>query len=234
MDLTEFLVVIPARKGSKGIPGKNHKDFNGKPLFQYTLDFALKNFASHQIYVSTNDEIIQELAENCGIDVPILRSDALSTDQTGMQAVLLDVIEKQEAIGKQYQGIILLQPTSPFRRSEDLEAMSLLFDPSVDMVVSVCRSKENPYFNLFELSEKGFLFKSKEGNHSTRQEAPQVFAFNGSMYFIQVKSLKEKSISCFDKIKMFEMTQEFSIDLDEPIDWEFAEFLLKNKKVHVD
>jgi len=233
MDLTQFLVVIPARKGSKGIPGKNRKLLNGKPLIQYTFDFALENFERSQIYVSTDDEVIRQLAEQNRIMTPELRPSQLATDQTSMQDVLKYIIAKQEAVGNLYQGIILLQPTSPFRRPQDLVEMMNLFNDSVEMVVSVKESKLNPYFNLFEENERGFLQKSKNSTAVNRQGAPQVFAYNGSIYLIRVDSLKATNISDFSKVRKCVMPTEFSVDIDDPLDWEFAEFLIHNKRFDI-
>lgn len=234
MDLTQFLVVIPARKGSKGIPGKNRKLLNGKPLIQYSIDFALENFNRTQIYLSTDDEVILQIAEQNGIIATELRPSHLATDQASMQDVLRYVIEKQEAVGFNYQGIILLQPTSPFRRSKDLIAMLNLFDDSVDMVVSVKESKLNPYFNLFEENEEGFMRKSKNSTALNRQGAPKVFAYNGCIYLLKINALKSTKISEFTRVKKYVMSTEFSIDLDDSIDWEFAEYLIHHKRFDLD
>ena len=229
MDLTQFLVVIPARKGSKGIPGKNRKLLNGKPLIQYSIDFALENFDRTQIYLSTDDEVILQIAEQNGIMATELRPTHLATDQASMQEVLKYIITKQEAVGNNYQGLILLQPTSPFRRSLDLIAMLKLFDDSVEMVVSVKESKLNPYFNLFEENEEGFMLKSKNSTALNRQESPKVYAYNGSIYLLKINALKSTNISDFTKVRKFIMPIEFSVDIDDSIDWEFAEYLIHSK-----
>ena len=229
MDLTQFLVVIPARKGSKGIPGKNRKLLNGKPLIQYSIDFALENFDRTQIYLSTDDEVILQIAEQNGIMATELRPSHLATDQASMQEVLKYIITIQEAVGNNYRGIVLLQPTSPFRRSLDLIAMLKLFDDSVEMVVSVKESKLNPYFNLFEENEEGFMLKSKNSTALNRQESPKVYAYNGSIYLLKINALKSTNISDFTKVRKFIMPTEFSVDIDDSIDWEFAEYLIHSK-----
>ena len=229
MDLTQFLVVIPARKGSKGIPGKNRKLLNGKPLIQYSIDFALENFDRTQIYLSTDDEVILQIAEQNGIMATELRPSHLATDQASMQEVLKYIITKQEAVGNNYQGLILLQPTSPFRRSLDLIAMLKLFDDSVEMVVSVKESKLNPYFNLFEENEEGFMQKTKNNTALNIQESPKVYAYNGSIYLLKINALKSTNISDFTKVRKFIMPIEFSVDIDDSIDWEFAEYLIHSK-----
>jgi CMP-N,N'-diacetyllegionaminic acid synthase len=234
MDLTQFLVVIPARKGSKGIPGKNRKLLNGKPLIQYSIDFALENFEHSQIYVSTDDEVILQIAEQNGIMVQELRPSHLATDQTSMQEVLKYIIAKQEAVGNHYGGIVLLQPTSPFRRPQDLVEMMNLFNDSIEMVVSVKESKLNPYFNLFEENEVGFLQKSKTSSTLNRQESPKVYAYNGSIYLLKINALKSTNISDFTKVKKFVMSTELSIDIDDSLDWGFAEYLIHHKRFDLD
>ena len=97
------------------------------------------------------------------------------------------------------------------------------------MVVSVKISKENPYFTLFEENKEGFIIKSKEGNFDTRQDCPPVYAFNGSMYLINVKSIKKTKITDFKNLKIIVMPEERSVDIDTLADWALAEFYLKNE-----
>jgi CMP-N,N'-diacetyllegionaminic acid synthase len=102
------------------------------------------------------------------------------------------------------------------------------YDNNIDMVVSVKLAKENPYFTLYEETQQGLLHKSKEGNFERRQDSPLVYAFNGSMYLINVKSIKKSKLSEFDKIRKIIMPEERSVDIDTPADWALAEFYLNN------
>jgi N-acylneuraminate cytidylyltransferase len=220
------LVIIPARSGSKGIPGKNVKTLGDKPLIQYTIEAALSIFNKEDILVSTDGEEIKVVAENCGLDVPFLRPDHLSTDTATSQDVILHAIEFMESTGKKYDTVLLLQPTSPFRNSEHIQEALNLFDSQTEMVVSVRLPEENPYYTLFEETEDGFLRRSKESEFTRRQDCPKVYAYNGAIYVIGVDALKTKAIAQFNKVKKYEMSDLHSIDLDTPLDWDLAEIVL--------
>ncbi len=220
------LVIIPARAGSKGIPGKNIKVLGDKPLIQYTIDAAVSVFDKEDILVSTDGEEIKAVAEECGLNVPFLRPDNLSSDTATSQDVILHGIDYMEKQGKSYNTVVLLQPTSPFRNSEHIKAAIALFDDEIDMVVSVKVPEENPYYTLFEESENGFLRRSKDGEFTRRQDCPSVYAYNGAIYVMRIDALKTKSIAEFDKVRKYEMSDLHSIDLDTPLDWDLAEIVL--------
>ena len=227
----DALIVIPARGGSKGIPQKNIKLLGGKPLIYYTIEAAREVFSDEQICVSTDSQEIKEIVEKTGLKVPFLRPAELASDNAGTYEVLLHAIKHYEIRGRYFDNLVLLQPTSPFRKREHILEALQLYKSDIDMVVSVCKSEGNPYFNLFELNENGFLEKSKEGKYSRRQDCPKVWKLNGSIYIMNVKSLQVKHLSEFTKITMYEMPVNYSLDIDEPVDWDFAEFMLA-KKIH--
>lgn len=229
MNLKEVLVVIPARKGSKGIPGKNKKLLNGKPLIAYTIEAALGIFEKEQICISTDDEDIVQLAESYGISVPFLRPAELSTDTAGSQEVLIHAYEFYREKGFDAAVVCLLQVTSPFRTTKHISEATNAYSTNCDMLVSVVESKANPYFNLMEESSEGFLEKSKVGNFKTRQEAPKVYELNGAIYFINTTSLTKQPISTFTKVLKYVMPSAASVDLDLPEDWEYAAYLLQKK-----
>jgi CMP-N,N'-diacetyllegionaminic acid synthase len=224
------LFIIPARGGSKGIPGKNIKELAGKPLIHYSLEFARLFAPDEEICVTTDSRAIADSVLTIRYEVPFLRPSHLATDQAGTFDVLNHALEYYEKMGKRYEAIVLLQPTSPFRKSHHFEEAWKLFEQSsVDMVVSVKASSANPYFNLFEEGKDGLLHISKgDGRILRRQEAPVTYEFNGSIYIISSASLKQKkSMSAFDRIVKYVMSEEFSIDLDTPADWSYAEFMCK-------
>lgn len=221
------IVVIPARGGSKGIPGKNRKVLAGKPLIHYSIEAAQEIFSNEQIIVSTDDVEIKSCAEETGISVPFLRPAELATDTSGSYEVLLHAVAFEESRGNIPEVLILLQPTSPFRNSEHINEALKLYNSEIDMVVSVVEAKANPYYNLFEEDTNGFLQKSKAGDYTRRQDCPKVWEYNGAIYIINVRSLKEKSLGSFAKIIKFEMDEFSSHDLDTQFDWMIAETLLK-------
>ncbi|MFZ9028988.1 MAG: cytidylyltransferase domain-containing protein, partial [Crocinitomicaceae bacterium] len=178
------------------------------------------------ILVSTDGEEIIAVAEKCGLNVPFLRPENLSSDTATSQDVILHAIDYMEKQGKSYNTVVLLQPTSPFRTSEHIKAALALFDDETDMVVSVKVPEENPYYTMFEEGENGFLQLSKEGVFTRRQDCPNVYAYNGAIYVMSIESLKTKPIAEFDKVKKYEMSDLHSIDLDTPLDWDLAEIVL--------
>lgn len=220
------LVIIPARGGSKGIPGKNIKPLGGKPLIEYTIEAALSAFSSEQIVVSTDDTSIQRVAENCGIPVPKLRPAHLATDTATSQDVILHCMQDAANSNFEFNTVVLLQPTSPFRTGHHIEEAVKLYDQNLDMVVSVHESDANPYYSLFEENDEQFLEPSKVGSFTRRQDCPKVYEYNGAIYVMNPESLKKKAINKFERIRKYEMEKRYSIDLDTTFDWELAEFLL--------
>ena len=226
IDLTNTLVIIPARKGSKGIPGKNKKVLAGKPLIEYTIEAALGVFPSEKICLSTDDIDILKIGLKHGIDQKILRPISLSTDNTSAREVILHEVYH---CGRDVETIIYLQPTSPMRKASHIrEALDIYNSNEADMVVSVSRSKSNPYFNMFEENKDGFLTLSKQANIISRQHSPEVFEYNGAIYIINCKKLKSHPLSEFKKVKKYLMTRENSIDIDDNLDWITAETLITN------
>lgn len=223
------LVVIPARGGSKGVPGKNIKLLNGKPLIQYTIDVAKKIVPIDDICVTTDDPNIIDIARDCGLIVPFTRPAHLATDESGTYEVLLHALAYYESIGNKYDVIILLQPTSPFRRVQDVMQALQLYEDNLDMIVSVNEATTNPYYNSFEEDSEGFLYVSKgDGRYERRQDVPKVWEYNGAIYVINTESLKKENISYFKKVKKSVMDKKYSIDIDSSIDWLLAEALIKN------
>jgi len=225
------LVVIPARGGSKGLPGKNIKLLNGKPLIYYTIEAARDVFADNIICVSTDSDQIVKVVEQTGLKVPFRRPAELATDTASSQDVLLHAIKYYQQHGYEPSVIILLQPTSPFRTSKHIKEALKLYNKSLDMVVSVKKTKSNPYFNLFEETEKGYLAKSKEGDFIRRQDCPNVWEYNGAIYVINVASIKLHKLHKFNTVKKYIMNAKESIDIDDDIDWLIANVLINSKHV---
>jgi N-acylneuraminate cytidylyltransferase len=226
------IFLIPARGGSKGLPGKNIKPLNGVPLIFYSIDVARKFTNDSNICVSTDDTNIKNLVEKGrNLKVPFLRPSELATDSAGTYEVLIHALDFYEMqMNKKYDAIVLLQPTSPFRTKKDVENALQLFNPNQhDMVVSVLETKANPYFTLFEENQKGFLQPSKKSNYTRRQDCPKVYEYNGAVYIINVKSLRDMKINEFTRIKKSLMDKENSLDIDTPFDWEIAEYFTKKR-----
>lgn len=225
-------MVIPARGGSKGIPYKNIKLLNGKPLICYSIDVARQFTTDENICVTTDDDKIIEVVENHGLKVPFKRPDYLATDTCGSNEVIQHAWRFFKDQGKHYDAILLLQPTSPFRKIEFLNEAVALYDESIDMVTSVKQSACNPYYDGFEENEEGLLVISKgDGTIERRQDAPKVWQQNGSLYVINPNSLIERGLAGFTRIRKYPMSELYSIDIDTPFDWQVAELVLKEKLI---
>ena len=221
------LVIIPARGGSKGIPGKNIKMLGDRPLIQYTIDAAREIFSDKVICVSTDDLEIKKVVESIGLEIPFLRPSELATDTAGTQEVLIHAINFYDAQGYNPDIIILLQATSPFRTGTQIREAMQIFDNTCEMVVSVKETKVNPYYLLYEENLDGWLEKSKKGSFITRQECPPVYELNGAIYITTVEILKQNSITNFTRIRKYVMDEFTSIDIDNQIDWELARIILE-------
>ncbi|UXX81340.1 acylneuraminate cytidylyltransferase family protein [Reichenbachiella carrageenanivorans] len=220
------LVIIPARSGSRGIPGKNIKLLKGKPLIQYTIEAARAVFNDDEIIVSTDSEEIKKVVETIGLKVPFLRPQKFSTDTSSSKEVIdhaLSFYEKHNAIS--IEQIILLQPTSPFRNANHIKEALAIYSRDLDMVVSVKETDSNPYYVLFEEDENNMLIKSKEGNFIRRQDCPKVWEYNGAIYIINATTFKKDGFN-LQKKKKYIMSELDSVDIDTYLDWKIAECLI--------
>lgn len=224
----KILTLIPARRDSKGIPGKNWKLLCNKPLIGYSIQTALAVSNKEDICISTNSPEIVELANfEYGLTVPFVRPEELSTDESPTRLTILHALEYyKNAKGIEYDAVLLLQTTSPFRKPKFVEECIELFQKeTVEMVVSVNESELNPYYNLYSEDENGYIKRAINSNYTRRQECPPVYLINGSIYVIDAKSIKSKEIHEFEKVIKYIMPSEFKVDLDSPKDWALAEFM---------
>lgn len=229
----DILVIIPARGGSKGIPGKNIKPLLGKPLIEYSIDVARMIVPDEHICVTTDSEDIIRVVENYGLLVPFKRPAELATDHCGSNEVLQHALHFYMGHSFSPRVVLLLQPTSPFRKKEFLDEALSLYENTMDMVVSVKETSANPYYNCYEEDENGLLQRSKKADYPIhrRQDAPHAYEYNGSIYVINPKSLIEKGMSAFTNVRKYVMDDIYSIDLDTMFDWKMAELVLQEKLV---
>lgn len=225
-----ILAVIPARGGSKGVPRKNIKLLNGIPLIGYTIKAALSIFSKDNICVSTDSIEIKQVAESFGIDVPFIRPEKLSSDTATSQDVLLHALKYYKTLNREFDAIVLLQPTSPLRNTSQIKEAIELYSEDVDMIVSVCETKSNPYYVLFEENRDGYLIRSKQGKFTRRQDCPKVWEINGAIYVINVKKMQKMLISEFQNLIKYEMNERSSIDIDSHLDFKIAEEIIKNNQ----
>lgn len=222
----KILTIIPARGGSKGIPRKNIKSFAGKPLIYYTIDCARAICADEDICVSTDDDEIIQVVEDYGLKVPFKRPDELATDTAGTYEVLLHALDYYEKQERNYDVVMLLQNTSPFRTSEHVKGALKLYTPDVDMVVSVKECAANPYYCVFEENQDGYLHVCKgDGTIFRRQDAPKVYEYNGAIYIMNAETLKSTHMHKMQKRVKYLMDERSSFDLDTMFDWTMAEMM---------
>lgn len=220
------LYIIPARGGSKGIPRKNIKALCGRPLIAYTIDaaFAASETLGGHILLSTDDAEIADVARSLGLEVEYMRPAELATDTSGSRELMLDAMDWADAHAIAYDCVVLLQPTSPLRTAADIVDAAALYSDAVDMVVSVCPSDANPYYNLFETDADGTLHVCKgDGLFTRRQDAPPVLQYNGAVYIINPASLRALPLGAFPRRIPYLMPLSRSIDLDTEADWARAE-----------
>lgn len=209
----KVLAVIPARGGSKGIPRKNIINFRGKPLLQWSIDVAKKSKNITDVVITSDDDEILEYSNKTKDVICLKRPKELALDNSRTEPVLVHVLE---TINKNYDYLILLQPTSPLRTSEDIDfSFSSLLSSNANSLISVCDLEHHPY-KSFKVDENGFLqgIINNEFPFFPRQKLPEVYKPNGAIYIISVfEFLKNKSLFT-DKTIHFRMSKEKSLDID--------------------
>lgn len=234
------LITICARGGSKGIPGKNVKLINGKPLIYYTLkiaeEFALIN-QNTKIYLSTDSLSIKEVVVDLpfdSINTDYIRPTHLATDSAGKLDAIKDVLKYAEAKNNlTFDYILDLDVTSPLRTIMDIvNAFNKLKQVSDALnIFSVNPANRNPYFNMVELDNDGFAILSKNGNFLTRQSAPKVYDMNASFYIYKSRFFKMNKNSAITNKSLIYLMDHICFDLDHPVDFLFMDYLLQNSKL---
>jgi len=228
------LFLITARGGSKGVPGKNIKSLEGKPLIGYSIDVARKFAKDEFICVSSDDENIISTVENYGLKVPFKRPAELATDTAGSYEVVLHALNfyrNKHSIDK----IVLLQPTSPFRLVKHVKEALDQYSKDLDMMIGVKETHANPYSLLYIENNQGYLEKIIKGpEHERRQDLPTVYEINGALYIYNAASFEKQKPGEFKKVKHYLMPHLNSVDIDTPLDWAWAEFLLEKKLIQLD
>ena len=218
------LALIPARGGSKGIPRKNIRLIAGKPLIAWTIEAALRSGLLDAVVVSTDDAEIAEVARQAGAQVPFLRPAALAQDNTpGIDPVL-------HALGALpgYGAVLLLQPTSPLRSTADIDAcLHLAHGRRAVSVVSVSEPDAHPHWTYHLGADETLQPFVDAAPVARRQDLPPVFALNGALYYAQTDWLLRGERLVAPETLAYRMPRERAVDIDTPLDWQFAELLLK-------
>tara|TARA_B110000971_G_scaffold142216_1_gene145382 strand:- start:1931 stop:2620 length:690 start_codon:yes stop_codon:yes gene_type:complete len=224
----KYLAVILARGGSKRLPRKNLRKLNGKPLIAHSILSSLKCQYLDEIIVSSDDKEILKVSQKYGAKI-IKRPKYLASDKAKTFYAVKHVVENSS----NFDYVVLLQPTSPFRNEKHIhDAINLLEKKNADAIVSVCKTEHNPLWSNIlpkNFSMKGFLKNNILNKRS--QDLKNYYRLNGAIYICKINSfLKEKSFFLQKKIYAFEMPQEDSIDIDTEFDFKMAmNYINKNK-----
>lgn len=229
-----ILAIIPARGGSKGVPGKNIKLLNRKPLLAYTSEIALKSKYFKEVILSTEDEQIKIVAEKLGINVPFVRPFELAQDNTPTIDVIIHALKWYENQNVFFDAVCLLQVTSPFRTVEFLDkAIEKFIEADTDSLVSVQRvpHEYNPHWT-FEVNLDGNL-KIATGETeiiTRRQELPTAYHRDGSIYITKTEVLLKENSLYGRTTAYIESDSESYVNIDTMQDWEKAEKMIENRK----
>jgi len=230
-----ILALITARGGSKGLPGKNIRLLNGKPLIAWSIEHGLKSRYVDKVVVSTDDKKIASTAKKYGAEVPFMRPAYLATDKSTSMDVILHAIGFLKAAGEEYDYIIILEPTSPLRETKDV-------DRSIEMLLNDKKGAESivgvsevvaahPAFDVV-INDKGFLspYEGKRSRYIRRQDLKKIYFFEGTVYVSEIKALKKKKTFYHDRTIPYIVPKWKSVEIDDIVDFFCAEAILKNKR----
>jgi CMP-N,N'-diacetyllegionaminic acid synthase len=225
-----ILALIPARGGSKGIPRKNVRLLAGRPLIEHSILAARAAPSVTDVVCSTEDEEIAAIAANAGARVPFRRPLSLATDDVPTSAVVLHTVHTLAAAGGRYDAILLLQPTAPLRKPEDIEgAIRRFIETGADSVISVTPAgAAHPYYSYRLEQERAIPFLIGPAG-MRRQDFPAAFVRNGAIYLAQIDVLLRNQSFYGTDMRAYVMPPERSVNIDEPFDWQLAELLMSQR-----
>lgn len=230
-----MIAVIPARGGSKGLPGKNLKLLCGKPLIAYSIIAAKESKYVDRIIVSTDSEEIAEVARQYGAEVPFIRPAELATDNAKAIDVYLYTVDRLN--NEKWYSIsdfIVLQPTSPLRTAEDIDnAIEIHKANQADSVISV-QETNCPLEWYKEITADGLLKDCIESNRIlNRQEYTKTYIPNGAIYVFKYKTLMETKNYYYGRTLPYIMSAATSIDIDTILDFKLAEIIVQNNEDYI-
>ncbi len=228
-----MVAIIPARGGSKGLPGKNIRELNGKPLITYTITAALEAGTIDRVIVNTDDEVIANIAKKSGAEIPFIREKKLASDN----AMAIDVyIDTMERLGDEYirKPFMVLLPTVPFRTTTHIEEACRLFEEKgARSLVSVTKA-EIPASWYLSIDEAGLLHSSGYGMNGgyvqNRQQNRTEYVPNGAIYILDYNLLKEHRTYYGENTIPYVMERNVSLDIDTQDDFDYAEYLMKRNR----
>lgn len=227
----KFVVIIPARGGSKGIPNKNLKELLGKPLIAYSIECAFNSKYVDKVIVSTDSPEIASISKKYGAEVPFLRPSELATDSSPVIDTFIYTIERLEKEeGIDINQFIVLQPTSPLRNTKDLdEAIELFMDKDADSVVSYTLEEHPVYWHKY-LKEDGRLEDFMPSSISRRQDYRKTYYPNGAIYVFKKTLILQRNYYS-ENTYAYIMPRNRSVDIDYQEDFDYIEYLISNNKI---
>ncbi|MFT5985776.1 MAG: CMP-N,N'-diacetyllegionaminic acid synthase [Planctomycetota bacterium] len=230
-----MLGLIPARGGSKGVPGKNRKVLAGKPLLVHTIEAALKSKKLTDVVFTSEDETLNTLAKEAGAEVPFIRPEVLATDSASSIDVVLHALAELKKLGKEYDAVCLLQVTNPFRSAAFIDqAITKFEDANCDALVSVLPvpHEYNPYW-VYKENDKGALelYTGEKEIIKRRQDLPTAYHRDGAIYITTSEILIQQKSFYGNSLSYILSDPERHINIDTPEDWEAAVVLAK--KLHL-
>jgi len=228
-----FLAIIPARGGSKGLPGKNIKELCGKPLIAWSIEAGLKSKYIDELVVSTDYQDIADIAKEYGANVPFLRPDYLASDTaTSFDAVKHTIDYYKNELNKEFDYIVLLEPTSPLREYTDIDnAIEQLLKSSANSIVGISKTEDqNPAF-LINKDQNNYLsgYENKDMKVLRRQDINDVYFFEGTVYISNIEILVEKKTFYHKNTIGYEVPKYKSLEIDDIDDFIMVEALMKHK-----
>lgn len=222
------LAIIPARSGSKGLPDKNIRYLNGKPLIVYSIEQALHSGQFIEVMVSTDSEEYADIGIKYGASAPFLRSAKASGDTASSWDAVREVIDNYKRIGKMFDTFCLLQPTSPLRTADDIiRAYDLFKEKASVAVISVCRMEHSPLWcNTLPENRSLSAFKRTHDN-SRRQDLDTYYRLNGAIYIASIEEFLRDENLYREGSYAYIMPSARSVDIDTETDFKYAEFLMK-------
>ena len=217
------LAIIPARGGSKGLKDKNIKPLAGKPLIAWTIQAALNSAYIDRVIVSSDSKAIIDTAKQYGAEAPFTRDKSLAEDESPTFDVIWDVLQRYPG----YDWVVLLQPTSPLRIAEDIDAaIDCCIKRMAPACISVCLSSESPHW-MYTLDAKNHMHALyNEELIYQRQKLPKIYSLNGAVYVARREWLLEQKRFISPETTAYEMPQERSVDVDNIIDFLLAETII--------